>query len=160
MHGNVFQVHGEPRKRGEFKRTMAALERYAGRFYPLDTVLLQPLFKDLLEPKISPPKTPSEKKSKKDGVKVEGESVPEDPSEGEKIMYIEGSQCTVLWYVDDSKVSHKSEKVVTEVITELEKEFGEMVTTRGKKHNFVGMDILFKSDGSVKIAMKNIHRNA
>ena len=29
---------------------------------------------------------------------------------------INGSQCTVLWYVDDLKISHKDEKVVEEVL--------------------------------------------
>ena len=86
MQGNVFQVHGEPRKRGEFKRTMDALERYVGMYYSLDTVLLQPLFKDLSEPKITPPKTPSEKREEAMGVKTEAD---EAPSEWEKIIYME-----------------------------------------------------------------------
>ena len=35
-----------------------------------------------------------------------------------------GKQCTVLWYVDDVKVSHVEKGVVQNVINEIEKEFG------------------------------------
>ena len=81
MQGKVFQVHGEPRKRGEFKSTLEALERYAGRFYPLDTAALQTLFKDLIKPKIEPPKPPGERLNDDDAVKVEDDSDSEEISE-------------------------------------------------------------------------------
>ena len=92
MQDNVYQVHGEPRKRGEFERTMEALERYAGRFYPMDTVLLQPLFKDLSESKVTLPKIPSQKKNEEEGIKVEAELISEDVSKWDKIMFIEEKQ--------------------------------------------------------------------
>ena len=37
---------------------------------------------------------------------------------------IKGKQCTILWYVDDSKVSHEDSRVVTSVIESIEKRFG------------------------------------
>ena len=37
---------------------------------------------------------------------------------------INGHQCTVLWHVDDLKIFHVDPEVVTEVIGQLEKEFG------------------------------------
>ena len=44
---------------------------------------------------------------------------------------IDGAQCTVAWYVDDTKISHRDEKVVTQVIEKIEAKFGKMsVTTR------------------------------
>ena len=33
---------------------------------------------------------------------------------------IEGSQCTVVWYVDDNKISHRNPKVVDKIIEKLE----------------------------------------
>ena len=33
---------------------------------------------------------------------------------------IEGSQCTIVWYVDDSKILHKCSKVVSDVIKNIE----------------------------------------
>jgi hypothetical protein len=37
---------------------------------------------------------------------------------------IEGSQCTVAWYVDDKKISHINPDVVTMVIEKIEEQFG------------------------------------
>jgi hypothetical protein len=37
---------------------------------------------------------------------------------------INGRQCTIVWHVDDLKVSHMSAQVVTDVIEMVRKEFG------------------------------------
>ena len=66
---------------------------------------------------------------------------------------IEGTQCTVLWYVDDNKVSHVKPNVVTMVLDKIEKRFRKLRITRGKQHTFLGMDIDFIGDAKVKIAM-------
>ena len=34
---------------------------------------------------------------------------------------IEGKQCTVVWYVDDNKISHMNSQVVDQCIVEIEK---------------------------------------
>ena len=44
-----------------------------------------------------------------------------DPCIANKI--IDGSQCTICWYVDDTKISHKNSKVVTQMINRLERSF-------------------------------------
>ena len=49
---------------------------------------------------------------------------------------INGKQCTILWYVDDTKISHVDPRVVTQIIKKIEDRFGEMTVTRGKKHVF------------------------
>ena len=67
---------------------------------------------------------------------------------------IDGKQCTICWYVDDTKISHVNPKVVDEVIGLIEKRFGKMTVTRGKLHNFVGMDLNFKGNGTVEIFMR------
>ena len=54
---------------------------------------------------------------------------------------IDGNQCTICWYVDDTKISHKEPKVVDEILRVLGNNFGKMCIKRGKKHTFVGMDI-------------------
>ena len=48
---------------------------------------------------------------------------------------IDGKQCTICWYVDDTKISHIDPKVVTSVITKIEERYGKMVVTRERKHN-------------------------
>ena len=68
---------------------------------------------------------------------------------------IDGKQCTIAWYVDDTKISHKDDKVVTSVIELIEERFGKMTVTRGKKHVFLGMDITFCDDGTATIKMKD-----
>jgi Reverse transcriptase (RNA-dependent DNA polymerase) len=39
---------------------------------------------------------------------------------------INGSQCTVVWYVDDNKISHIDSRVVTMIIKQIETKFGKM----------------------------------
>ena len=38
---------------------------------------------------------------------------------------INGHQCSIVWYVDDVKVLHVQQEIIKDVITELEKEFGD-----------------------------------
>jgi Reverse transcriptase (RNA-dependent DNA polymerase) len=56
---------------------------------------------------------------------------------------IEGKQCTIGWYVDDTKITHENPNVVTDVLTKLESEFGKMSITRGDEHVFLGMKITY-----------------
>jgi hypothetical protein len=51
-------------------------------------------------------------------------------------------------------VSHVEYDVVTEVLETIEKHFGKMIITRGKKHSFLGMDIDILEDKKLKILMK------
>ncbi len=66
---------------------------------------------------------------------------------------IEGTQCTVCWYVDDNKISHINPKVIDDVIVKIEKKFGTMSKTRGENHDFLGMEIKFKKN-KLTIGMK------
>ena len=70
---------------------------------------------------------------------------------------IDGFQCTVLWHVDDLKISHKDPAVVTKIINYLKKEFDDcdITITRGLKHTYVGMDIDFSQKGCVMISMND-----
>ena len=62
---------------------------------------------------------------------------------------IEGEQCTIVWYVDDNKISHVNSQVVDQVIAEIKKKFWKMTVKRGKEHVFVGLNILFTEDNKV-----------
>ena len=57
---------------------------------------------------------------------------------------VDGSQCTICWYVDDNKISHKDSTVVDDIIKRLEDRYGKMTTTRGKEHDFLGMGLKLK----------------
>ena len=57
---------------------------------------------------------------------------------------INGSQCTILWWVDDLKISHVDRKVNDRIIDWLkekyeDKEIGVMSPKWGKIHEFLGM---------------------
>ena len=81
---------------------------------------------------------------------------PYDPCVVNKL--INGSQCTILWHVDDLKISHKDPSAVTAVIGQLNDEFGKkapLTVTRGKIHDYLGMTIDYSLDGKVMISMKD-----
>ena len=59
---------------------------------------------------------------------------------------INGKQCTILWYIDDDKVSHADPSVITDIIELMESYFGDLTITRGKKHRFLGMNIDINKD--------------
>ena len=71
---------------------------------------------------------------------------------------INGKLCTVLWWVDDLKISHKDADVVSEVIDNLRRKFGmvpgfPLTETRGLVHDYLGMIISFEKAGEVKFTM-------
>lgn len=45
---------------------------------------------------------------------------------------LEGSQYTIIFHVDDAKISHKNPGALTDVINMLQTDFGKMVISRGK----------------------------
>jgi len=74
---------------------------------------------------------------------------------------IKGKQCTIVWYVDDNKISHVDDTVVTNIIEKIKAKFGKMTVTRGKHHVFLGMDITVNdNDGTVTILMKEYLKEA
>jgi hypothetical protein len=72
---------------------------------------------------------------------------------------VDGKQCTVLWHVDDLKMSHMDPAVVESLLDLLNdgvcSKLSPLVTTRGKTHDCLGMTLGFTEDGKVKIAMKD-----
>jgi len=69
---------------------------------------------------------------------------------------IDGKQCTVLWHVDDIKISHVNENIVTSVIKYLSEKYGKeapLTVTRGKVHHYLGMTLDYNIYGKVQIKM-------
>jgi hypothetical protein len=77
---------------------------------------------------------------------------PYDPCVANKM--INGKQCTIAWYVDDTKISHVDHKVVSHVIQQLEERFGKMTVKRGSGHVFLGMHIDYQENGTAEIMMR------
>ena len=75
---------------------------------------------------------------------------------------INGQQCTLVWHVDDMKISHVDTKIVDDVIKRLEREFGKeapLTIHRGKIHHYLGMTLDFSLPGKVQISMEEYIRN-
>jgi hypothetical protein len=69
---------------------------------------------------------------------------------------IDGKQCTMLWHVDDLKISHVNDEVIENVISTLSERYGKeapLVVTRGKVHDYLGMTLDFSVEGKVKVIM-------
>ena len=70
---------------------------------------------------------------------------------------VNGKQCTVVWHVDDLKISHADSRVVTNVIKMLKTQYGkvgELNVVRGKRHEYLGIDLDFSTPGKVIISMQ------
>ena len=59
MNGNIFQIHSEQQKKGQFQETMDALKVYASITYKKDINYLTPLFTNLEEPQVDQPDKPT-----------------------------------------------------------------------------------------------------
>ena len=71
---------------------------------------------------------------------------------------INGSQMTVVWHVDDFKVSHVDAKEVGKFIHQMEEAFGKetpLSVSRGKTHEYLGMSLDFGNKGEVRIDMEH-----
>jgi hypothetical protein len=69
---------------------------------------------------------------------------------------INGKQCTIIWHVDDLKLSHVEQQVLEDIAEKLNAKYGEkapLVVHRGKIHDYLGMTIDYSEDGKVKFMM-------
>lgn len=75
---------------------------------------------------------------------------------------IDGKQCTVLWHVDDLKISHVDPDVVAEFIRMIDEEFSKeapITISHGKVHEYLGMTLDYSEQGVVKIVMSDYIRS-
>ena len=71
---------------------------------------------------------------------------------------INGKQCTILWHVDDLKISHVDSNEVTKIIELLSASFGTeapLTISRGLTHDYLGMKLDYSDRGKVTISMKD-----
>lgn len=69
---------------------------------------------------------------------------------------IAGKQCTILWHVDDLKISHVEANVMTKIIEDINNEFRKeapITVHCGRVHEYIGMTLDYSQDGAVKIKM-------
>ena len=76
-----------------------------------------------------------------------------------KNKVIDGTQCTVAWYVDDNKLSHINPEVISDMINEVMNLFGNLSVVRGNNHNVVGMNLdINKSTIQINIVVQSEKR--
>mmetsp|Transcript_40314 Transcript_40314/g.56761 ORF Transcript_40314/g.56761 Transcript_40314/m.56761 type:complete len:230 (+) Transcript_40314:237-926(+) len=77
---------------------------------------------------------------------------------------INSHQCTIVWHVDDLKVSHVDPKVVTSIFELLDKHYGQEIVGGeqatimvhwGKVLDYLGMTLDYREDRAIKIDMRN-----
>jgi hypothetical protein len=69
---------------------------------------------------------------------------------------IEGKQCTIIWHVDDLKLSHVKQSALENIADKLNARYGQetpLVMHHGKIHDYLGMTIDYSEDGNVKFMM-------
>ena len=69
---------------------------------------------------------------------------------------IEYTQCTISWYVDDNKLSHKNPSVIPDIINKSKKHFGDLSVFRGNKNTFLGMNIEIKDNITQVYMVENL----
>ena len=75
---------------------------------------------------------------------------------------IDGKQCTILWHVNNPKISNVKSEVVTSVIALINAELGTDATItvqRGKIHEYLGMTLDFIKQHKVVILMTEYIEN-
>jgi hypothetical protein len=71
---------------------------------------------------------------------------------------VNGSQLTIVWHVDDLKISHKDSVIVDEIIASLKSEYeaiGQMTVRRGKVHEYLGMELDFSKPKQFSVNMES-----
>eukprot|EP00956_Cyclotella_meneghiniana_P009212 scaffold12647_cov40-Cyclotella_meneghiniana.AAC.1 len=77
---------------------------------------------------------------------------PYDPCVANKV--VNGTQMTVVWHVDDLKVSHKSKDEIMKLVGYIKGKYGEGLTVHdGHVHDYLGVDHDYSEKGVVKMSM-------
>ncbi len=76
---------------------------------------------------------------------------PYDPCVANKM--VNGHQLTVLWHVDDLKISHRDSGVVTSFIKWLGTKYSNLTVHKGKIHDYLGMDLDYSTPGVLSVSM-------
>ena len=76
---------------------------------------------------------------------------------------VNGKQLTVVWHVDDLKISHVEDDIISEFIKKLRGKYETMpygiktplIVHRGRKHDYLGMTLDYSIDGKVIVDMRD-----
>ena len=71
---------------------------------------------------------------------------------------VNGQQMTVIWHIDDLKVSHMDTTEVEKFVRQMEETFGKdtpLTVSRGQVHDYLGMTLDFCTKGEVQINMEH-----
>ena len=71
---------------------------------------------------------------------------------------VNGQQMTVVWHVDDLKVSHMDATEVEKFVQQMEETFGKdtpLTVSQGQVHDYLGMTLDFHTEGEVQINMEH-----
>ena len=68
-------------------------------------------------------------------------------------MDINGSQMTIVWHVDDLKVSNRKAIEITKLAIYLNDIYPSLKVNRGKIHEYLGMNLDLSEDGNIKVSM-------
>ena len=66
---------------------------------------------------------------------------------------IDGHQMTVVWNVDDLKISHKNQEEITKLAKYLSKIYDNIKISRGKVHKYLVMTLDYTMKGKVQVNM-------
>jgi hypothetical protein len=75
---------------------------------------------------------------------------------------IDGTQCTILWHIDDLKISYVKQEVLEDLISLLNKKYGKLnplTVTLGDIHDYLGMTLDYSVPGAVIIRMDDYVRD-
>jgi hypothetical protein len=71
---------------------------------------------------------------------------------------VDNMQCTIVWHVDDLKLSHVKQSVLDDIADKLNVKYGNedpLVVHRGMILNYLGVTIDYSEDGKVKFIMSD-----
>jgi hypothetical protein len=69
---------------------------------------------------------------------------------------MDGTQCTILWHVDDLKLSHLKQHVLEDLVNTLNERYDKiapLTVTRGDIHDYLGMTLDYSVPGEVTVQM-------
>ena len=64
---------------------------------------------------------------------------------------INGKECTIVRGFDDKKLSHIYPTLVTDILEEIKKDFGDLVIGRVDTHDLLGMNKKIRNDNKVEL---------
>ena len=110
MNGNVFQLHSERRKRGQFRDTLEALKTLASTEFKQEVRYLEPLFRLLQDPVVPLPVKPKEEKMVDPNDETKVITVPPDE------VYLDIYKVELTEYVKQSERLRQTKSALVNIV--------------------------------------------